>query len=190
MLTKRKIWVRLCVGVALPGTCIAVALGSWIMWGAWPDKERQELPWKPEVIVVLGGGNEERPREALRLAAKFPDLPVVVTGDGGEIVAPLLAGGLAAERLHHETRATSTVENARLTGPILGQLGADRVVLVTNWFHAPRATAVFRHELPEYRYTASFEPRPAELNGWQRLVSRRERAVVLLYTLRYGIWSF
>lgn len=98
--------------------------------------------------------------------------------------------GMAPERLHHENRATSTMENARLTGSILGCLGADRVLLVTNWLHAPRAMAVFRHELLECRFAPSFEPRPVEFNGWQRLVSRRERAVVLVYILCYGIWSF
>ena len=35
--------------------------------GELAQSRAQKLPWQPDVILVLGGGNEERPREALRL---------------------------------------------------------------------------------------------------------------------------
>ena len=76
--------------------------------------------------MVLGGGNDERPREALRLSREYPEVPIVVTGDSGIMLAPLLKAGISKSKIHHEQEATSTVENATFTDPILAELGAKR----------------------------------------------------------------
>ncbi len=165
------------------------AVGSWVQWGDWPGEPTPFVPWRPDAIVVLGGGDVGRSFEALRLAKLFPDAPVVVTGDEGIIVKSLL-GGMNPNRITHEPAATSTLDNARLTKGILCGLKADRVGLVTNWFHVPRALAVFRHEQGERQFAASFEPRPAIENAWHRHFSRRERLAVLMYGVVHGIWSF
>jgi uncharacterized SAM-binding protein YcdF (DUF218 family) len=165
-------------------TLLALWLVWWIGWGAWPVSEPQELPWRPDVILVLGGGNEERPREAIRLHKQYPNVPLIVTGDGGVIYQALLRGGVDALDIKHESSATSTVENAQFTKAMLNELGARRVVLVTNWFHVSRALAVFRNYQPEREFTASFEAKPEELDNWHRYVSRRERLAALLYLVR------
>lgn len=169
---------------------LGAALGSWVAWGSWPDPSQRALPWEPDVILVLGGGNDERPREALRLAERFPELPVVVTGDGGTIVEAMLEGGLDPARLHHETRATSTMENAHFTDPILDELGAGRVLLVTNWFHVPRSLAIFRREQDGRDFAVSFEPRPETLSEWHLYCTRRERMAALHHIVRHRLWSF
>ena len=35
--------------------------------------------------MVLGGGNDERPREGLRISRQYPEAPIVVTGDSGSM---------------------------------------------------------------------------------------------------------
>ena len=175
----------------LPVACILVAgFAWWVGWGSWPNPEPEPLPWRPDVIMVLGGGNEERPREALRLTREYPNVPIVVTGDNGIMLAPLLKAGIEKSNIHHEQAATSTVENAKFTDPILDELGVKRVVLVTNWFHVPRSLAVFQRYQPEREFAAAFEPKPEKMSNWHRYASRRERLAALVYLVRDRIWSF
>ena len=101
---RRKAVVRLAVVSCLLGSCLL----WWIGWGSWPNPELQKLPWRPDVIMVLGGGNEERPREALRLSREYPEVPFVVTGDSGIMLAPLVKAGISKSNIHHEQEATST----------------------------------------------------------------------------------
>jgi len=183
---RRKAVVRSAIVICL----LASYLLWWIGWGAWPNPELQKLPWRPDVIIVLGGGNEDRPREALRLNRKYPDVPFVVTGDSGIMLAHLLKAGISKSNIHHEQAATSTMENAQYTQPIIDNLGAERVVLVTNWFHAPRSLAVFRRYQPEREFAVAFERRPEQLSNWHRYASRRERLAAVMYLFRYQIWSF
>lgn len=184
--SRRKIFVSLAVVLCL----LASWLIYWIGWGSWPDPGKQELPWKPDAIILLGGGNEERPREAYRLSKVYPELKIVVTGDNHLMLQPLINAGVSESRIRHETAATSTVENAQFTDSILNGLGAKRVVLVTNWFHAPRALAVFRKFQPEREFAASFEPKPERFSNWHRYATRRERLAALVYLVRYRISSF
>ena len=183
---RRKVAVCFAVILCLLGT----SLLWWIGWGSWPNPEPEPLPWRPDVIMVLGGGNEERPREALRLSREYPDVPIVVTGDSGIMLAPLLEAGISRSNIHHEQEATSTVENATFTDPILTKLGAEKVVLVTNWFHAPRSLAVFRRHQPQREFAAAFEPKPEKMSNWHRYATRRERIAALVYLVRERIWSF
>ena len=140
--------------------------------------------------MILGGGDDDRVREGLRLADEFPSVKVVVTGDGGRILSGLRDAGLAECRIEIETAAESTYENSDFTAPILKRLGAKRVVLVTNWFHAPRSLAVFRKGQPQREFAVSFEPKPEPLTPWDRGSQRRERLAAIWYLLRYRVWSW
>ena len=143
-----------------------VAVIAWILWGSWPHPSMRALPWTPDAILALGGGDEARGRKCLELAQSFPHAPVVVSGDGGTIFRFLRDHGVPESRIVHEELATSTVENARFTQRILDELHARRVVLVTNWFHAPRSLAVFRSFQPERSWAVAFETKPDPLTRW------------------------
>ena len=184
--SRRKLTVCFAFILCLLGT----SLFWWIGWGSWPNSEPKPLPWQPDVILVLGGGNEERPREAMRLSREYPNVPIVVTGDNGLMLAPLLKAGISKSKIHHEQAATSTVENAQFTGPMLEKLDAHRVVLVTNWFHASRSLAVFQRYQPQREFAVAFEPKPEKMNNWHRYATRRERIAALVYLVRDRIWSF
>jgi uncharacterized SAM-binding protein YcdF (DUF218 family) len=125
--------------------------------------------------VILGGGDDDRIRQGKLLADRYPDVPLIVTGDGGSIVQGLLDAGLQPARITHELAAESTYDNATLTDPLLERLHARRVLLVTNWFHVPRALAVFRHVQPGREFAGSFEQKPEPLTRWDRGAQRRER---------------
>jgi uncharacterized SAM-binding protein YcdF (DUF218 family) len=181
--TRSLIWK---VGWAL--TLAVAGLGSWIIWADWPSPELKPLPWKPEAILVLGGGNEDRIHEALRLAREFPQAPVIVTGDGGRIVRGLLNEGLDPARLRHEQQAISTLDNATRTAPHMGK--ASRVVLVTNWFHAGRALWTFQAVHSDREFAVSFRPRGAEMTGWEVLCQRRERMAFFPYFLYWLVAPF
>ena len=185
-ISRRKVIIRL-AGISC---LLGFFLLWWIGWGAWPNPEPKPLPWRPDVIMVLGGGNEERSREALRLVKKYPEVSIVVTGDSGIMLAPLLEAGISKSKIHHEQAATSTIENAQFTDPILTKLGAKRVVLVTNWFHVPRSLAVFCQYQPQREFAAAFERRPEKMQNWHRYSSRRERLAALFYVVRHQIWAF
>lgn len=165
-------------------------LTGWILWWPWPSPEPQTIPWTPDAIVVLGGGDLARVRVAAQLAGTYPEVPLIVTGDGGYLSAGLRETGLTASRLLIEPNAKSTFENARFSSKYLSKLDAKRVVLVTNWFHVPRSEAVFRKEFPEVEFVSAFEISATPVTRWERGSQRREKLAVLWYLLRYGVNSF
>lgn len=57
----------------------------------------------------------------------------------------LIAAGVSPDRIRIEDQSTSTLENIRNARPILRELGARRVTIVTDLTHAPRAAMVARH---------------------------------------------
>jgi uncharacterized SAM-binding protein YcdF (DUF218 family) len=56
----------------------------------------------------------------------------------------LLAEGVAEGAILLEDRSTTTAENVALALPLLAALGARQVVMVTDWYHAPRARMTAR----------------------------------------------
>ena len=184
---RMRRWGAVCL--ALVAT-LGVAGFLWL-WHVDPHPEPSppvESP--PDAIVVLGGGDRSRAEQALGLGRRFTGTPVIVTGDGGTIVRELAEAGFPGERVMHEPRATSTFENARFTRPILQRLEVRRVVLVTNWFHARRALAVFAREMPGCTFTAVYAPPPDPLSPWDVQSARRERLALVAYMVRYGVWGF
>jgi uncharacterized SAM-binding protein YcdF (DUF218 family) len=171
---------------------LLLALGSWVWFGNWPNPVHADPTALDgaEMLLVLGGVDESRWRHAVQLSQAHPELPLLVTGDGGHIVAYLKQQGIPGSRILHEDHAHSTVENARFSAAIIRKQGARKVVLVTNWFHAPRALAIFRREMPDLDFAVSFSPRPAVPQPWDRDAERRERLAAVHNLLVHGVWSF
>ena len=182
---RRFILVLLVLALAF-----VASLASWVQWGQWPNPGQRPVVADADAIVVLGGGDPARWKQGLTIAAAFPDVPLIVTGDGGTIVDAFIANGIQKSRIEHEKAATSTVENAKFTKPMLDRLQAKRVILVTNWFHVPRSFAIFRKYQPGREFTVSFSPKPEPLTKWDLETQRRERMAVLHNLLVHGVWSF
>jgi uncharacterized SAM-binding protein YcdF (DUF218 family) len=119
-----------------------------------------ELPatYGPETaIVVLGYGllpdGTMRPELGNRLHAALiqafmsPASPVIVTGGNprnGVTEAQVMADwlnirGVARHRLHAETEAGSTVQNAEFSARMMAALGVTKAVLITSADHMRRA---------------------------------------------------
>lgn len=169
---------------------LAVAIVGGVLWiGNWPDPAAEPVPWAPDAIVVLGGGDHMRAQEGIRMAKLYPAAPVIVTGDSGYLWN-LLESSLGSTRLRCEPKATSTYENAMFTAPMLDALGAKRVLVVTNWFHAPRSLAIFRRVQTGREFAVCFSKKPNPMPSWDISSQRRERFACVAYLILHGVWCF
>ncbi|MFE3546721.1 YdcF family protein [Nocardia sp. NPDC059177] len=112
-------------------------------------------------IVILGYGllpdGSMRPELVDRLTAGYvqsmlaPLSPIIVTGgnphngvtEADAMTAWLVAHGIPEYRIHRESRADSTVQNAGFSAEILRGIGARDAVIVTSADHIDRAVANF-----------------------------------------------
>jgi uncharacterized SAM-binding protein YcdF (DUF218 family) len=149
---------------------------------------------RPGIIVVLGGGLHTdapeygaeptvhdrtlgRLRYAARLA-RLTGLPVLATGgrpqrddpSEAELMKAVLEQEFGIGPVLAETESRNTWENAVNSAAILRQRGIDRLLLVSNAAHLPRATAAFRAQgltvLPAPTLFFDDQPEPLDLQSW------------------------
>jgi uncharacterized SAM-binding protein YcdF (DUF218 family) len=95
--------------------------------------------------VIALGGNDDRIREAGRLARRYPHMLVVVSGAGTPAhVLSVLGEGIEPRRVLVETQSRNTHENAIFSANLIASKGGDRWLLVTSASHMPRAIGAFR----------------------------------------------
>ena len=128
-------------------------------------------PEDVKCMIVLGGAfqndvntirhgiefadGSDRFIEALRLAQKFPQSRILVSGGDGSLSGayegdaaaserffPLF--GVGKDRLVEETQSRTTYENAVNTKQFLAQQGLANCLLITSGFHMPRSVGIFR----------------------------------------------
>ncbi|MEF0942787.1 YdcF family protein [Rhizobium sp. BR 362] len=113
-------------------------------------------------VTTARGGYEmdsagDRLVETLRLAQKFPQARVVVSGGDGSISGKyegdaviserfFVALGLPKDRLVEDTTSRTTLENAVNTKQLLAQNGLSGCLLITSGFHMPRSMGIFRKQ--------------------------------------------
>lgn len=187
---------------------------------ALPEAQWAGLVGQVEAIVVLGGGRErddpawggdqpsalalERLRYAARLA-KSTGLPLLISGglhfgqppSEAALMAEVLARDFGVAPRWLEGRSRTTWENARYSADLLRPAGVERVLLVTQAWHMPRARWCFEQ--------AGFTVRTAPLgflgvaNGrpaggwlpegkalWQSGLLLNEALGLIAYPLVYG----
>lgn len=157
----------------------------WAFDRSWP--EDAPLPARADAIVCLGGGMSYRGWEkpgpdSTRRARTCAELyragvapRIVFTGAGHHVssaaaaMAELaIAEGVPRAAVRIEPAAHSTIQNAVFSLPLLPP-GAQRLVIVSDAYHLPRAAALFRvftpHEIAIFgaraAYTANGSPRNA-----------------------------
>ncbi len=159
------------LGIALAGVgLLALYLLSAPMFGNWLLHALDRYPiLAPEsresrsagAIVILDAGRHSAPPERggdtvspytlERLAAgaelhRRLGVPILVTGDGArELMAEVLERSFGVPVRWLEVESRDTHENATCSARLLRPAGIDRVVLVTHFWHMPRAAAAFRH---------------------------------------------
>ncbi len=133
-----------------------------------PVQNAQISAFKPQAIVVIGGGIKKTRREsgdayvltertilrllyASDLAKKF-QLPLLVSGgrvfaktqvSEAELMAKWLQDNEQVQVEWLEKESRNTAENARYSFDILSPFGVSRIVLVTQAYHMPRALRQF-----------------------------------------------
>jgi uncharacterized SAM-binding protein YcdF (DUF218 family) len=126
---------------------------------------------KVDGVIVLGGSLQERQTLAhgpmalndagerivamADLARRFPEARVLFTGGAGvysgadlpegEVLRRKLGElGLPANRVVIESQSVDTLENARLSKPLMNPRPGETWLLVTSAWHMPRSVGVFR----------------------------------------------
>jgi uncharacterized SAM-binding protein YcdF (DUF218 family) len=152
-------------------------------------------PVKADAIVVLGGGSD-RPARAAELFHQMSAPRVIVSGGGDcEVYREMLvAAGVPTNAIIVECESRTTKENAMLTAKVLKQMGAQRVIIVTSWFHSRRALASFRRFAPGVVCFSrpsydGYDQRDWARRGTLRFV-RLEYVKTLGYFVCYGVWPF
>ena len=153
-------------------------------------------PVSADVIIVIGGGQHERPLRAAKLFQQRAAPRVLITGSGDDQINRqlLLANGVPARAIEMETQSTTTRENAVFAGRLLRAEKVRSAILVTSWYHARRAETTFAHFVPGVK----FYSRPAyfgfDRDDWKKCnVARRMRWEFLKlpgYWIRYGVNPF
>jgi len=150
---------------------------------------------KADVIVVLGG-TTDRPHRAAELfkTGAAPNIICSGAGDADGFKRVLKRDGVPAQFISLESKSRTTRENAELTVPLLRQMNAKHVIIVTSWYHSRRALRCFEHFAPDIK----FYSRPAyscfARTDWKRTgvlrYIRWEYLKLPGYWLRYGICPF
>lgn len=163
-------------------------------------------------IIVLGGALEnqvtttrggmelnqaaDRFVETARLALKYPEAKILISGGDGSISGNyegeanaserfFSAFGIASERLIKENISRNTFENTLNTAALLKENGLSNCILITSAFHMPRSLGLFRQAglavTPwpvDYRTTGNerlgFDFTQPSLNAQQAATAARE----------------
>jgi len=148
---------------------------------------------KADELVVLGGedGRAERAVELFKQGAA-PGILVTGYGDCESNVQVLEKNGVPAKVITLEPKALTTLENAEFSIPLLRQMGAHRVILVTSWFHSRRALACFEHFAPDIKFYSrpcysDYQPKKLNREGFSEYVNI-EYAKLLEYGILHGVW--
>jgi uncharacterized SAM-binding protein YcdF (DUF218 family) len=110
-------------------------------------------PVTADAMVVLGGF----PDRAIRAAELFkqgeaPEVLVSGSGDSTSNMRLLERDGVTNAHIIVENRSRTTRENAEFSIPLLRQISAHRVIIVTSWYHSRRALACFEHYAPDIQF--------------------------------------
>ncbi len=107
-----------------------------------------------DVIIVLGGGNNERPLRAAELFRQHVAPRIIHTGEGDDGINRelLREAGVPAKAIEIENKSTTTRENAEFTIKLLRAEKVRSAVLVTSWYHSRRALETFQHYAPEIKF--------------------------------------
>ena len=149
-----------------------------------------------DAIVLLGGGAGERPARAAELFRDGVAGSILVSGagDANDNRRLLVKRGVPPSAIHMEPNSTTTKQNAQFSIPLLRQIGAKRVVIVTSWYHSRRALRCFEH----YGKDIQFFSRPSYFayahTEWSRERTNRrirlEYLKLIGYWIRYGVCPF
>jgi uncharacterized SAM-binding protein YcdF (DUF218 family) len=122
------------------------------------------------LIIVLGAPNDasgklstiaiERCEQAIREHRQNPGFKFLLTGGYGShfnvtdkphafyTQSFLVAHGIPEEEILGLVESSNTIEDTRLSKPMITRLGVEHIIVVTSDFHVKRARYIFEREFP------------------------------------------
>ena len=149
-----------------------------------------------DVIIVLGGGEHERPARAAELFKQraAPRILISGAGDDGINLRLLLQAGVPASAIEIENKSLTTRENAEFSIKLLRAEKVQSVILVTSWYHSRRALKTFEHFAPEIKFYSRPSYYAFDRADWKKLGINRHMRLEFLklpgYWIRYGVCPF
>ena len=147
---------------------------------------------KADVLVLLGGG-DERPARAAELFKQGAAPKILVSGSGDcrSHERSLEKDGVPAAAIILECDSKTTRENAEFSIPLLRQMGARRVIIVTSWYHSRRALHCFEHYAPDIKFYSrpsyfGYARKDWKSHGIGKYV-KSEYWKLIGYWVRYGV---
>jgi uncharacterized SAM-binding protein YcdF (DUF218 family) len=146
-----------------------------------------------DVIVVLGGGEHERPARAAELFKQHvaPRILISGAGDDGINLRLLLQAGVPASAIEVENRSLTTRENAEFSIKLMRAEKVHSVILVTSWYHSRRALRTFEHFAPDIKFYSRPSYYAFARADWKKLGINRHMRLEFLklpgYWVRYGV---
>ena len=158
-----------------------------------------EIPTEhADVIVVLSGATGSRVREGVRLyhAGVAPKMlmtggPFFETSMADIMAKYAISLGVPSQNILQENLSLSTYTNATGTLPLLQEIGAHRVLLITSRFHTGRTYKTFRDAFPsDIELFISGSDDGVDPKSWWRHGEMAETVLIELgktfyYKLRY-----
>lgn len=124
-----------------------------------------DQPRPSDVILVLAGETDARPHLALELLNKHFGKRMILDVPAKATIFEFTEMQLAQKYIQDLPQpglvsicpidGLSTKEESRDAAKCLQREGAKSVLIVTSDFHTRRALAIFRHELPSYRFSVA-----------------------------------
>jgi len=144
-----------------------------------------------DFLVVLGG-DDDRARYAAQCFHEgvAPRILVSGYGDAYKNRDLLLSLGVPSQAIMVESLSRSTLQNARFSVPILRLAGAQKVVIVTSWYHSSRAYATFQHEAPTMTFASLSVKSNAGKDAHELRYTSLEVIKRVWYLMRYGVPLF
>lgn len=178
------------LSVAALWICATPAFAAWL--GGQLGKPVRDPEAVPRAVVILGGGryrDEKSGNERLsaitlervvRAVEKAPEqLPVLVSGgrvyereraSEAELMAGLLQDLFGRPATWRENCSRTTAENAVNSAAVLHESGIESIVLVTHWWHMPRAAKVFAR--------AGMQVQPLPVGSAEELLPRAQTGLL------------
>lgn len=137
-----RCWLWTLVAVALPLLQAGLFAGI-ILWHRVPGPAD-----KFELLAVFGG-DPDRAKVAIDMARQGIGQAIVISDSDQWQLRSFFSrfGSPGQARVLVEPLARTTDQNARLVGRIIRREGFRRVLLITSWYHLPRAYLLLRLEL-------------------------------------------
>jgi len=153
----------------------------------------------PALLITLGAPNDAqgvlspiaqgRARAAIREYRRRPGCKVIVTGGYGQhfntsdephahhVTRFLLEGGVAAADMTQIADSSNTVDDARLSMPVVERFDVRVLCVITSDFHQERAGLIFGVFYPHHALEVIGEPTELSPEQRQRACEHETRAI-------------